>query len=517
MPRSYIPQVDIIVRHRIEILLFLVLLFSMPICVSAESAEGIHWFKGSTEQAFAEARKTGKPVFLYWGAVWCPPCNQLKATLFKNPAFVQKTRLFIAVYLDGDTEAAQKKGEQFGVLGYPTLMLFSPQGEEITRLPGGMNLDLYPQMLDLALARTRPVATLVSEILDKGKTPGAEEWRMLAYYSWDQDGGKALGKREPVTVLKALADAAPNELPKIKVRLQAQYLSLLASREAPPDEQEAKEAAALLQRLLDSETFIRDNEPFVVHDLDTLIARISTTGSKERTRLMAAWNAALQRLQRDPDLNLVQQLSVYTGRIRWLKMEGKTVPENLKAEIRQLVKQARKAASDGHERIAVNYAAYGLLKASGQLALAEQLINEEMAAGSNNQYWMLVLADLAAESGNEDEALNWYARAWETATGAATRIQWGSYYIRQLTEQTPDNDEKIIAVAKELFSQLKKQKAPFHGRSKRALERVFKALNAWGQFSSPAELIEIKQAFIQSCLPFGEEAMVRCESIMKAS
>ncbi len=134
-----------------------------------------------------------------------PPCNQLKATLFKNPAFIQKTRLFVPVYLDGDTEAAQKLGEQFGVLGYPTLMLFTPEGEEITRLPGGMSLDLYPQMLDLALdlalAKIRPVATLVRDILDNGRNPSNEEWHMLAYYSWEQDGGKALGERDLAGVL----------------------------------------------------------------------------------------------------------------------------------------------------------------------------------------------------------------------------------------------------------------------------------------------------------------------------
>ncbi len=232
---------------------------------------------------------------------------------------------------------------------------------------------------------------------------------------------------------------------------------------------------------------------------------------------MAVWKQALDLLQQDSSLGPAQKLSVYAGRIHWLKTAGKKVSEGLRKEIRQAVSQARSKLTDGHERIAVNYAAYGLLKASGQLALAEQLINEEMAAGSNNQYWMLVLADLAAESGDEVEALNWYAKAWETATGAATKIQWGSYYIRQLTEQTPDDDAKIIEVSKELFSQLEKQKAPFHGRSKRALERVFKALNAWAQVSSPAELIEIKRAFINTCLPFGKEAMERCESIMKAS
>ena len=84
----------------------------------------IDWHDGTVEEAFAEAERSAKPLFLYWGAVWCPPCNLMKSTLFQQPEFIARTRDFVAVYLDGDTERAQVWGEKHDAVGYPTLIVF---------------------------------------------------------------------------------------------------------------------------------------------------------------------------------------------------------------------------------------------------------------------------------------------------------------------------------------------------------------------------------------------------------
>ena len=63
---------------------------------------GIAWFKGDVDAAFKSARAANKPVLLYWGAQWCPPCKQLKSAVFSRPDFIEKSKLFVAVYLDGD-------------------------------------------------------------------------------------------------------------------------------------------------------------------------------------------------------------------------------------------------------------------------------------------------------------------------------------------------------------------------------------------------------------------------------
>ena len=108
----------------------------------------IHWFDGSVEEGFALAKSENKPVYLYWGAVWCPPCQYLKTTIFSRPEFVEKSNEFVTVYLDGDTERAQIYGERFDVMGYPTVIIFSPEGEEIMRMP----TDVEPARVDYVTA-----------------------------------------------------------------------------------------------------------------------------------------------------------------------------------------------------------------------------------------------------------------------------------------------------------------------------------------------------------------------------
>ncbi|MEO8526441.1 MAG: thioredoxin family protein, partial [Caldimonas sp.] len=60
---------------------------------------GIAWKQAASDAdvdaAFAIARAETKPVFVYWGAKWCPPCNQVKATLFNRQDFIERSRAFV--------------------------------------------------------------------------------------------------------------------------------------------------------------------------------------------------------------------------------------------------------------------------------------------------------------------------------------------------------------------------------------------------------------------------------------
>ena len=141
---------------------------------------GISWYKGDVDAAFAAAKEENKPVFLYWGAVWCPPCNQVKATIFNRQDFIERSRFFVPVYIDGDTPSAQRLGARFNVSGYPTMILLKANGSEITRLPGEVDAEQYMRVLTLGMNGARPVKETLDTALSRdGAKLTPEDWRML--------------------------------------------------------------------------------------------------------------------------------------------------------------------------------------------------------------------------------------------------------------------------------------------------------------------------------------------------
>ena len=174
--------------------------------VAGAAHDEILWYVGDIDSAFAAARAARKPVLLYWGADWCPPCSRLKATVFRHPEFVQRTRLFVAVDLDGDKPGAQRLGEAFDVYGYPTVVVLSPERDEITRIATKTETAPYVRALDAALAASQPAAAAYAAVL--GGVATDSDLRLLGYYSWGQDNERLVPESQlPATRIEDTAIA----------------------------------------------------------------------------------------------------------------------------------------------------------------------------------------------------------------------------------------------------------------------------------------------------------------------
>ena len=67
------------------------------------------------------------------------------------------------MYLDGDTERAQILGEELGAAGYPTVIIYTPSGQEVMRMPSDVSVERYVELLDGALSRMRPISEVLAQ------------------------------------------------------------------------------------------------------------------------------------------------------------------------------------------------------------------------------------------------------------------------------------------------------------------------------------------------------------------
>ena len=501
-----------------------------PATASAVAAdhhpEGIDWFDGELDAAFAAAKAADKPLFLYWGAEWCPPCAQIKATIFNQREFQERSRLFVPVYLDGDTPSAQKHGETFGVMGYPTMILFRSDGKEITRLPGGVDVERYATILDVALADARPVADLLAGVR-AGDVLSQNDWRLLAYHSWSTDEGRTIEEKDRVATFRQLGAQCPVELEGDCARLVFEYLYAAADAAEgggqPLSGLERAEARERLLMLLGKPSVLQSNVQNLQYGATETIGLLSDEGSPERGDLTAAWTKALDVLESGETgirLSAPERLNVIRARVQIAKLDSPAapLPESLLAQARSAVARIDADTRDGYAREAAINAAANLYWEAGLDDEANRLLTAELTRTASPYYFMLSLADLARRAGREDEAVQWLARAYAAAKGPATRFQWGSYYLLGLLEMTPEDTTGIERAALEVIGELDDSPDAFHQRTRMRLEQLNGKLLDWGQGAERERVIQTlrtRTAEICRGLPADDAGRRNCEGFLK--
>ena len=249
----------------------------------------IDWYDGTVEEAFAEAERSAKPLFLYWGAVWCPPCNLMKSTLFQQPEFIGRTRDFVAVYLDGDTQRAQVWGEKHDAVGYPTLIVFDPAGRQMTRLPSTLTPESFMAALDDASSGLAPVTELVEVALNSERALTAAEYRRLAYHSWYEDR-RTLAPAQYLALFDRLAEQTPEDDPALTRRVQA--LRLSEALGAGETELDSGHYAALMN-LLEADEHNLDNLMMFSDRLSAAFTALATE-PEQREELRGALAGAIE-------------------------------------------------------------------------------------------------------------------------------------------------------------------------------------------------------------------------------
>ena len=486
----------------------------------ASDDSGIAWYKGDVDAAFVVAKKENKPVFLYWGAVWCPPCNQVKATIFNRQDFIERSRFFVPVYIDGDSPSAQRLGARFNVSGYPTMILLKPSGSEITRLPGEVDADQYMRVLTLGMNGARPVKETLSAALARdGAKLTAEDWRMLAYYSWETDEQQLLPKEKRAATLQRLALACPASQPETAARLKLQALVAAANaKDAKPRDDKA--STSQLMAVLADPKLSRENFDLLVYYPREVTDLVTLPKSPERARVVAGWNAALERLAADTSLSTTDRLSVVDAEVALARLEAPnaTLPAALLKSVREQAARADRETSDPYARQSVISGAADILEDAGLGDESDALLKRELTRSHYRYYFMLGLAANAKKRGEKSVALEWREKAYAAAEGGATRLQWGAGYVNAMIELTPQDSARIEKAALTVIGELNPTPDTFYERNRRALERMGEKLAAWNKdrrHDEPLKRIRAQMASVCAKLPTSDPARTTCNSVLR--
>jgi thioredoxin-related protein len=484
-------------------------------------ADDIAWEKiqnGSVEAAFAKAKQQNKPLFLYWGAVWCPPCNQVKATVFNRKDFVAQTKSFIPVYLDGDAPGAQKIASQFNVRAYPTTILLKPDGKEIMRLPGEVDPLRYVQLLAQGVRHAIPMAELVKRAA-LTKTAGnltEKDWETLAFYSWDLDDASLAKPEARATLLRTLAQACPTSHAVAKQRLLLKALALHGKDKDLPLKQSVDSFAAVV------------NDPRnarLVYDIllfspAELLEATTKIDEKLSARLRVKISTLLDTAAEDKTLSWNDRISAIGAKFELLSDEQKLKPPSSWVnQATNVVSAANSGIKNKFERQSVIPNAADVLTSYGLVEQSNQLLKAELPVAVAPYYHMLGLSANAKKQGNKGAALEWSQKAFETSVGPATKVQWGSSYVRSLVELSPSDTARIEKASLAVIQGLEPTPDTFYERNSRSLARMGNQLHQWNTSPERALVLQRLQSEVAKVcvkLPTSDAARQSCDDVLAA-
>ncbi len=200
------------------------------------------FFSNDPKAALAQAKRQKKSLYIYFSTQWCPYCNMFEEYVFNEKEFKDKTKSYIKLKLDADSDISWELKEKFKIGGYPTTVVTDSELNEIDRLVGYRPLKAVDAWLDQAMdVQGEPINLAETKIRAFDKNPVEAEkeqntkrrLRVGLHYFERGEYEQAVSYLENINLPKAMKTKAMAEIELAKVaddrvKLIAAYEDLIA-------------------------------------------------------------------------------------------------------------------------------------------------------------------------------------------------------------------------------------------------------------------------------------------------
>ncbi|MDA7502286.1 thioredoxin family protein [Chitinophagales bacterium] len=110
--------------------------------LSAQEKEGARFFRGSLETLKVKAKRDKTPYVVAFHTTWCEPCKKMEAEVYPDAELGRflKTH-YLAMKVNAESIMYKDFAAQQFVSSFPTLIIFSPEGETLSRLGGYQDIE----------------------------------------------------------------------------------------------------------------------------------------------------------------------------------------------------------------------------------------------------------------------------------------------------------------------------------------------------------------------------------------
>ncbi len=470
----------------------------ISVLANTKRTEFHNWFQGTYADALVLAKRQDMPIFVYWGATWCPPCNELRATTFSSPSFHEQMNYYIPFHIDGDHEGSQALGEQLKLEAYPTLLILNTRGEEMLRVVDAINeVELIQSLQTLVSSNTTWDQALAKIRVGQGTE---KEWQLIARAQLTDLVTAGLKPSPRLAQMANLIDLAPASQKSTRAHLIDQWLgeyldqlaALKGNNIAKIDLTNAHNETAkkfLMQILENSET--ANAAPYTLtirsHDVFKNILLAESEGIRMQFRDL--WLKRLIDLEKNQAT--LPEIRLWTNFPRYYFSQQLTIKSGLpdssviKKKIMHDIDHIEQMIQEPTLRYLLLTSGASLLQDIGEEKDSLALLLREVDKTKAPWFFYRRIANIYFERGDEVKAFEFSKKARESVKGLASKLAW-IYYDLELSTRDIKNqnlimmqEERILEILDDFYQTSFSVVDGFSGRNEKIAKKTTNIVKKW--------------------------------------